>query len=570
MIISLYAILSQVLDTSKSKLRDLAEDGLEEICKTNEDIYNYYYKTEDYDVIDKNFGQINTKSQIILDFINDNFDTKYIFKYIFYTNIYVFFLIILIIIIILTIYYSIASCIRCCTEKCCDLFSFSFCKNKFLKKTACILVPFIYFIVFIFSFISILLIVGAIQRLSGVVCVGLQLVDSFIEGEIRQSNPKWAGIGIVTGILDKLGDLTSVNNQQLVKDINNNKINYIVELEKWRNHLNESFYNHSDEYFKVTSPKMFEEGNEIDYNITPAYSYYWQNILKEIYEYDYNNDLNVARVIDIIESSLYGFLGCHSVDGLTIACESESTLSPIFKQASGIVKQLKGPITNIKDKITTPVQNIYDQINSTVLIIFIILMIFVIFYCIVIEVLLAIFCCAKNCKCFGCCIKWVLCFINYTSIFIIIIGFVLGIAIGFIGDLVTNLTDVVKFILSSKNLNDPKPVIFGTNDYTQYLDVCINGNGNMAEKIGLVDGLDKVENMTEITDDTAKYINESKVTTSPIVNAYLDYFEKLNKKFLEIPYIENATKANFSIRDRINEINKYISEVMQLIKRNLV
>ena len=553
-ILSLYAILSQVLGTSKSKLRDLTEDGLEELCKTNEDIYNYYYKTEDYNVYDRNFGKIDTKSQIILDFINDNFDTKYIFEYIFHTDVYVFFLILLVIIIILTIYYSIASCIRCCTEKCCDLFSFTFCKNKYLKKTACILIPFIYFIVFIFSFISIILIIGAIQRLSGVVCVGIQLVDSFIEGEIRQSNPKWAGIEIVSGILDRFGSIT---NETLAKTINKNNQDYLNSFIEWRDSINDTILNYSVEYFPLTSPKMTKADDERVYNITPEYSYEWVNILINIYNYDLNNDLNVGREIDTIQSSLYGFLGCYYDNNSIFKCDNGGSLSPIFKSAADTVRKLKDPISSIKEKITTPVRNIYDQINSTILVIFVIIMIFVIFYCIIIEILLAVFCCAKNCKCFGCFIKWVLCFIYYTSIFIIIIGFVLGIAIGFIGDLVTNLTQVVKFISSSDNLLDNNPKIFGSNSYTEYLDVCINGNGNMAEKLGLVDGFDKIENISEIN-DTQKYINETK-DTSPIINYYLQYFNGLEENYLNITYIRNDTNSEFSIKERIDEINKYVS-----------
>lgn len=558
-ILSLYTIFSQVFNSSKNKLRYLAEDGLEDLCKKNEDIYNYYYKGGDYEIIGENLGKINSKSQIILDFINNKFKIKYIFKYFFRTGTYVFFLLLLIIIIILTIYYSFASCIRCCSEKCCDFFSFSCCKKKCLKKISCILIPFVYLIVFIFSLISIVLIIAAIQRLPGVVCVGMQLVDSFIEGEIRQSRPKWAGIEIITGVLDKLANLTSVNNEQLVNDINSNRIGYFDELIKWRNYWNESYYNYSEEYFNLTSPKMFKDDNEKVYNIAPEYSYYWKNILDNIYEHDYYNDLNIIRVIEIIDSSLYGFLGCHYVDDINIQCEPDSTLSPLFKEASKIVKGLKDPLTDLKDKITTPLHNIYDQIASTVVTIFVILMIFVICYCITIEILLGIFCCAKNCKRLSCFIKWFLCFIYYTSIFIVIIGFILGIVIGFIGDVFTNLTNVVKFISSTENLMSSNPVIFGHNSYTEYLDVCINGNGNIAVKLGLVEGLDQAENITEINDDTAKYINESKNETSPIVDAYLDYFEKLNEKFLEIQYIENSTNSNFSIKDRINEINKYVS-----------
>ena len=558
-VITLFAFFSHAFNSSGGKLRNLIDDDLEEFCKENEDIYDYYYKSQEYKLTIEDFGEITKKSRIILDFIEDDFKIKYIFKYFGHCGKYIFFLILLILIIIVTIYYSFASCIRCCTEKCCNIFSFECCKNKCLKRTACILIPIIYLFVFILSFISIAFIIYAIRRLSGVVCVGLQLADSFIVGEIRDSNPKWAGAGIVSEILEKLADLTSVSDQNRVETINSNTNNYMESLINYVNSWNESYYKHLNEYFQLLSPKMTKDDVEKLYNITPEYSRNWKNILNNILEYDLDNDGKATKIVDIITSSLYGFLGCSYYDDVHIKCEADGLLSPLFRKGTDIIKELKEPISDIKEKIINTFRNIYDKVNSIVIAIFAVFIIFVIFYCLIIEILLIIFCCAEKCKCIGLCIKWILCFIYYTSIFIVIIGFALGIVVGCIGDLAQNFIPIIKYIISSENLLDPEPDFFGKNSITEYLDVCINGNGNLAEKLNLVDSLTKVDNMSEIADDTEEYINETNIETSPVIDYYLDYFNQLDKSYLNISYYQIENNSTFSIKDRIQEINKYVS-----------
>ena len=298
-------------------------------------------------------------------------------------------------------------------------------------------------------------------------------------------------------------------------------------------------------------------------------------------ENDLDIDSEATQIVDIITSSLFGFLGCSYYDDVHIKCGDDGLLSPLFRQGIDIVKELKKPISDIKEKIINTFRNIYDEVNSVVVAIFVVFIIFVIFYCLIIEILLAIFFCAeKKCKYLGICIKWTFCFIYYTSIFIVIIGFALGIFVGCIGDLAKNFIPIIKYIISSENLLDPEPDLFGKNTITEYLDVCINGNGNLAEKLNLVDSLAKVDNMSEIADDTEQYINETNIETSPVIDSYLDYFNKLDKSYLNISYYQIENNSTFSIKDRIQEINKYVSgsystdstckinEVWDIIKEN--
>ena len=131
--ISMYIELSNVYPESEAQYYSEALRLIGEIEK-DKDLYSYYYEKGQYEIKDHELNELNKQSEIILDYIKEDFDSKYIFQYLGKSGTYIFFLILLILIIILTIYYTIASCIRCCTEKCCDFFSCSCCKNKCFKS----------------------------------------------------------------------------------------------------------------------------------------------------------------------------------------------------------------------------------------------------------------------------------------------------------------------------------------------------------------------------------------------------------------------------------------------------
>ena len=562
--LSLFLFVTNFFGQKNPKFRNLSDDGLEKICKGNEDIYNYYYKSADYNITDKDFGKMNEASQIILDYITNDFNSKYIFDYIGKTGVYIFFLILLIIIIILTIYYSIASCIRCCTEKCCDFFSFSFCKNPKFKKGICICIPFIYLLVFIFAILSIIFAIAAVQRFSGTVCVAIQLVDTFIEGEVRNVIPKWAGVFIVSDILEKLSNITKLNYTETVNNINTNMEKYFYKLNEWNQRLEKSYLEKTGKNFNIKSPKMFLNDEEKDVFLSPIHSYLWGphnktgTVLFDIDDFDAENTEQINFVHYILENFLYYFLGCTKKDNKMI-CEASSFSEGLFTGAE-IIRTLREPLSDVKTTIAEPIQNVYDQINTTVIGIFSVVIIFVIIYCILIEVLLGFFCCSKKIKCLGCCIKWVLCFIYYTSIFIIIIGFIIGIVVGVIGSLVKDMTQVLIYITSQENLISDTPKIFGKNAYIKYLDVCLNGDGNLAKALNLTKSFDTIDNITDISDDTEQLINKTNAT-SPMINYYIDYLNNLTDQYLETQYYDVGEKNTtiFNITERIKEINNYVS-----------
>ena len=567
--LALYSISTKFFISLSGKHRLLSDkNGLENICKENKDLYKFYYENGEYEIKEKDFGKMNDGSEIILKMINEGFDTKYIPKYILQTKKYFFFLILMIIIILLSMYYSCVSCCCCCCkDKCCNFFNFSCCNNKLLKKKISILIPIIYLFVFIFAIAAIIIIIAGVTKFYGIICVGLQFVDSFVEGETRNIKPKWSGIFILSEILEKLGNITSNNNQQIAEKIYNNKRDYLVKCNEWDNYMNESYIKNTDngkyKFIRINNPKMSSMDEEINKNITPFYAFKWgpydqsDTILESIYNEEKNNVI-INNVFLIFDKYLYLFLGCEEKNN-NIECKNDSSISGLFKQASDSMKKIKEPMYDMKTKITEPMKDYYDQINETIFGIFGVVIIFVILYCIIVETVLSVFCCTKKCKCINYLLKWILCFIYYTSYLIVIAGFGIGILIGTLGNICQDLTKVVEYITSTNNIKSDEPKIFGKNEYLHYLDVCLNGDGNLASKLGLTNNFDIVDNITNITDDVNNLSNDTILDNSPLIKNYSNFFEKLNESYLNIEYYDVNDKSNYNITERIKEINNYVS-----------
>ena len=73
----------------------------------------------------------------------------------------------------------------------------------------------------------------------------------------------------------------------------------------------------------------------------------------------------------------------------------------------------------------------------------------------------------------------------------------IGIVVGVIGSVVQDMTKVVEFITSHENLDKENPIIFGK-DYSEYLDVCFNTGGDLAEKLGLKSSFKSIDNIVKV------------------------------------------------------------------------
>ena len=563
--IILFLVNQKIFFSATQNIRQLAEeddkDYLKKICGKYEDLYEYYYEDGEYKPSDVNFGKMSEGSNIILEFLNNNYAKKYIFEYLWYTNKYTAFYVILMLIIIFSIYYNISSFIRFCSGKCCNVFSFSFCKNKYLKISACFIAPILYLLVLILASISVSYSIASLDRFAGTVCVGFQLVDSLILGETRNKTERWGGIDIVNDILLNLAELTKQNNQEFVNIVYENKKLYDEQIIEWDNKISESYNKSLNKTIIIKDPKM-ENIEERYINLEPIYAYNWDNILEQIRNSGINLFQKVQIVFDIIENYLYKLLGCKKMENSYMHCEENSEISKLFEKGADLITYLRKPLSNFRNILVKPIENIYEGINNVLYYFFFIVIIILGIYCGIIVIILGAFFWSKifkKDKDVRDCIRWNLCHIYLTSLIMVIVGFVIGVGIGIIGNLVKDLTNVVEFISGSENLRSDNPMIFGKTNVTNYLDVCLNGDGNLARELKLEKNFDYIDNITNITDESYDLTNETNNTTSSIINDYINIIENLLKDYLNIQYINIDNNTYYNLNEKLNEINNYVS-----------
>ena len=559
----LFLLNQKIIFSSSQSIRRLVEedkDNLKNLCSKYEDLYKHYYEDVQYIPSEVDFGQMSEGSYIILDFLDNNYSGKYLLRYLWYTNKYTAFFIILLLIVIFTIYYNISSFISFCRGKCCcNIFSISFCKNKIFQTIACIIAPLVYIVVLILASASISYSTASLNRFAGTVCVGFQFVDSLIDGETKQKAQKWGGIDVVSDILTNLAELTKQNNQEFVKIIYDNKKLYDEQNINWAIKIELSKSSHLDKTISVKTPKI-ENIEERNINILPEYAYNWEDIIDDI---DTSGNIHevVLGYFFFIEKYFYKFFGCE-IESDTIHCNENSKISVLFEKGADLISYLRTPLKNIRNILVKPIENIYEGINNVLYYFFVIVVIFVIIYCATIVLLLGIFFCSKrfkNERDIKSCIRWNLCHIYFMSLLIVIVGFIVGIGIGFIGNLVKDMTNVIEYITRTDNLKSENPIIFGKTNVTKYLDVCLNGDGNLARELNLEDNFDYINQLINITDDSDDLTNKTINFYSPVISEYLKDIENSIKNYLNTTYIDSDKDDNYNIQENLIEINNYVS-----------
>ena len=139
---------------------------------------------------------------------------------------------------------------------------------------------------------------------------------------------------------------------------------------------------------------------------------------------------------------------------------------------------------------------------------------------------------SRKCNC-QCCVGFMKFLIHiFWNILaaLVILLFLFGGLICTISRIGKDFFEAMSYLISSRNLLAPSPRIFG--DSAPYLDVCINGDGVIADELGIESDLGNIGALKTITESLDKMINsiivkESKTNTDTI---YDEIINELNKR----------------------------------------
>ena len=430
--------------------------------------------------------------------------------------------------------------IVCCFCNCCNCCCCCCCKKQ-KCKIPCFIWTFI-----LYGGVVAVCIYGLTQTkkifvgLSNTECSILRFFDELLFGEMKQTLPRWAGIEGINTILQDLSDVISSMGPSTYQALENG----LDEIEEEQ----ETF----DDMLKEVGDKFYDDGNYFDGEYSKDYT-------GERYYLD-NGEINGRCVLDIIYSM--GRYVEDQVDPTTGKYEPEESIlggwnreySAIAEEANYQMQEAQKGFSDILDRnldkisdtlhdakgkfddLQSPINDIYDSFSQSlydysvliddygkdgVTLVFGALAIINI----ALAVLMLLICLCSGKMCVNCCCCRCICKLfthllwNILAL-LMIITLLVGAIIGLIGRIGGDMMSVLSFVMSQENFEDENPVIINQmGDALQYLNCCINGDGDIAALLNISDSINSFDQIHS----SQGTIERAITNFSQILNCHLAY-----------------------------------------------
>ena len=463
---------------------------------------------------------------------------------------------------ILSIFGWIFCCICCCCDCCCCCC---------LKKTSCKVPCFIFTYVFYGLVVGISL-YGLIQSnkifvsLSDTECSILKFFEQVLNGEIKQSLPRWAGIERIKGILfDIKTRVTSLSG-----DVHN-------ELNEKMNHeattIRDSGLIHAKELFKEYMEDVGYEFYEKTAGVykTP-YKYETNYIYDMVFNFGmyiddsqgYRNPsylLSWNEEFSAIDGAAYGYLTNAQTDFDNIL--GTSGLGTVTRALDDGIKNLgdlTSPFTDANEEIGKLFSNFSESIDSygkmSVKIIFGGLMAMNL----ALAALMLLICMFSGKSCTSCCccrclFKFCTHILWNVLALLMILSFIFGSLIALVGRLGGDAMGLVSYIMSKENFRGDKLLINKLGDAQNYIYTCMHDDGNIARELGLGTSLNSFTRINDLENKISNIINNfTQAKGNKLTYNYID------KKFQD----QKAYKEDISLIKLNGEVISYFETIREI------
>ena len=380
-------------------------------------------------------------------------------------------------------------------------------------------------------------------------CSILRFISEMLDGETKNTLPKWGGVASILSMFNN----TVYKIEEMAKDSTINQIEhkkndykaakdlFITDLKTACNAINsETTYFYSSNNFILDIAKKFGkyENNKF---IEETYADKW---IKE------------ADFSDSIEET-YNVLGKIIV----------SNVAKGMEKAEEFINYMKDGIEEIKDMIGEGVLEVSEKIDYYGRLLFKVVFGILFAFSIIFEILLIflfIFTCRKcigSCCCLNVIIKIFIHILWNIFAFFMIIVFLFGTLFMLIGSIGDDMFHLFSFIISEKNLESKNPKVLGEGG--SFLNICMNGNGIMTEKLGIDNDLGNIDLLKTIT-NTTDYVIDKIITKEANFDEDLVYDElitEINTKFQNKDYNfvgnnPSNEQQNLNLKENLSILNQ--------------
>ena len=471
---------------------------------------------------------------------------------------------------------SIFGWIVCCFCTCCNCCCCCCCK-KSQNKLRCFIFTYAFYALDVAVCIYGLAQSNKIfEGLANTECSTLKFFDQVLYGETKKTLPRWAGIGEINQVLqrldNKIASLGVASYDQL-----NTQLNLIP-----------GYKSDFDTQLRQAADKFFFSGAYKDpyiKNNPPGLSgRYVYDIVYNFGKYDSDNNLYPSDSflyqwnLECITTSntAHGFLTSALNNYHDIVVDSVDDIRDALKEGVKKLDEITKPFKDANEQIGEILSDISETIDKNgkrgVKIVFSVLMVMNL----ALAALLLLIClfsgkyCTSCCCCrclFKCCthILW-----NVLAL-MMVLSFIVGSLVSLVGRLGGDAMSLVSFIMSKENFNNDENALLlnELGGAKKYLETCIQGNGDIAQELNLGDSLNSFENINSLENNILSVKNTftQSTTGSETYNLIKNQILRQDAHSIDIEMISIDSQPNIKYSELVrkksqassSDLNTYIS-----------
>ena len=398
--------------------------------------------------------------------------------------------------------------IACCICTCGDCFCCCCCKKSTCKKPCFIFTYLFYIIIIIVSINALIKSNKIFTSIADTECSILRSIQQFFEeDEQKQTNPKWIGISNVKNLLEKLKNITDLENNLKLNDfavkkveLSNNKILFENETKKF----DEEYYNEGNYHENYTT--IFTDISLLTYQNKK----YVLDIIENIGHIDSQNKYPNASFLYELDSN-YSQLSKETDNYITMSEDSfmelkknSSDRNNSIKDAEDIINDLEKTFDKINSKLGEKISDYSESINNYGKLSFKIIFIGLILINVVLAILLICICLCSMKPCTGCCLfrclfKFCTHLLWNILALIMMISLIVGSLLSLSGEMGEDAVSLAYYVLSEENFKSDDPLLLNKlKDGKKYLNISFYYNGSLENIFEIGDSLDPIENLYEV------------------------------------------------------------------------
>ena len=453
--------------------------------------------------------------------------------------------------------------IICCFCNCCNCCCCCCC-----KKPGCKIPCFLFTYVF-YALAVAVCVYGLTQTntiftgLANTECSILRFFDEILYGEMKQTRPRWAGIEGINSILSELSTVITNMGESTYQALEEGMDNIADEEEAFELQLQNSgneFYDNGNYMLGTFSKDYTGENKYISINVEVGGNTIKQNInLTGIFTLDlitrfgryvqgdpndetnnshYEPEESVLYAWNYEYSTIAGFANRYMENARLgfqdILTRNLGKIQNTLNDAQGKFDDLKKPFDDIHGQISSSIYDYSKLIDDygKIGVKYVFLALALLNILLAFFILLICMCSGKlctNCCCCRCWCKFMTHLLWNILALLMIITFLVGSIIALIGKLGGDVMSIISFVMSQENFDSENPLLIDKlGSASQYLNCCLNGDGDIAGQLNLSNSIGSFDQIYEAQSRIDQAIENFTMVrdTHLAYNGAKDFYEK--------------------------------------------